>query len=97
MAKPHIAPKEELGTPVQDNRAVGNSRLAHMDVLSVSGTGVPGSSALGRPSIANEFAPASGVEVGDAFGLGLESPVTPQVLGGIDGDALLDRPVHRRQ
>jgi len=36
-ALPAIRPAQEgLGTCVQDNRAVGNSRLAHRDVLSVS-------------------------------------------------------------
>ena len=37
----HLLNREGTGTCLQDNRAVGNSRLAHMDVLSVSCKQVP--------------------------------------------------------
>ena len=38
-----IVSRAEPGTSLRDNRAVGNSRLAHREVLSVSRKEVPGS------------------------------------------------------
>jgi len=43
MAAITTGSEEEPAFPVQDNPAVGNGGLAHMDVLSVSWTGNAGS------------------------------------------------------
>jgi hypothetical protein len=49
--------QEASVTPLSDNRAVGNSRLAHMDVLSVSGKGVTDASIPGNVDFPNELGP----------------------------------------
>jgi len=47
---------EGSGTCLQDNRAVGNSRLAHRDVLSVSCKQVPDPDRWARPMSRTMFA-----------------------------------------
>jgi hypothetical protein len=52
------------GTQVKDNRAVGNSRLAHRDVLSVSLTWVPGIAPEATCTLASKLAPTGGSVTG---------------------------------